>query len=663
MKSVDKRKEMHHAQVNYPKLESSKYNERIQGSGKDGLGMTRAYGPTKRGRPVNNDQEYIRDRHPLDVAVLIDQYFETGTLHLRESNIFGILRLAFELKLMDVYNACVFLLSHSVKVGNCMEIWQLSKKFQSYTLTEQVMNFMKQHLTTSLLRKDQVSVVSSLLYSAKDLHSLQFLLQYFSSHSNKDIAKAKGSITKLFFELMKQESMIWRFCFRECLQQFDDTKQMQDDDCQSSKTTYTLNNRMKERNTEMSVMNVQICSIKGLGKKDRGNFGRIQNGNLMRMMHNMDTNDDERKGVIVAGGVSDKTHEALDAVFLYEPKADIWTALPRLTHARFNHTMVTVNGEIYVIGGKRKCQERTIAGNMKEGTDDFDNTQKTGQAPHPCTTMSGHTQHRGTRRQFFMNKMNKNCHVSISPDNSLLSYHLKQRNESSWLENNQTSSVEMFSTDSNEWCEVSSMILHRKGHSSVVVGNSVYVLGGHDGVTQLCSMEKYNTVKDEWTLEKPLSRLCTGMSVVTDGQFLYVLGGYSRYQWLNTLSCYDIIHKVWIDYNHQTMESGRAFAGAELVAEDIFIFGGVNSQGCLDDCEVFNLTNKTWRQGPRMNQPRCNAGHCLLGKKIFVFGGEACGVLLDTVEYLDIENWEWKMVKKMPMRTAGLRCVQTNAYL
>ena len=616
------------------------------------------------------DQEHEKKSHTLTEAnTLINQYLEIGTLYLDESNVFGVLRLAFELKLVDVYSAGLLFLSHSLSIGNCIKIWQLSKKFHSYNLTELAMTFIEQHITTSLLRKDQVSALTSLIYSPPDFESLEYLLQRFSSHKYKETAKAKGAITKLFSELMKQESLIWRYHFKEYLAQLEGTQQAQEDALQTLWKTQenSSNKRLEGRNTSVFMLSDLVAS-RGLGNKELDNPGnatapKYQNEQVMGMIYDLKSSYRERRGILVAGGINDQTHEALDVAFMYEPEADTWTAMPSLTNARFNHTMVNLNGKVYVIGGKRQTAEKIHDGYVNEGR--FLNNLRSAEQKHcsNSTTSCDNSHKPVAGRQKFIKITNDNHHISISPNNSFTLY---QPNEScednSLMDNNQMSSVEVFPTESNKWCQTSSMILQRTEHSSVVVGDAIYVIGGHDGVAPLCSLEKYDSVKDQWTLENPMSGLCTGMSVVTDGQFLYVLGGYSGYEWLNTLACYDKKTKMWMNDNHPTMTTGRAFAGAELISEDIFVFGGVNSQGCLDECEVYNITSKTWRQGPHMNQPRCNAGHCVLQTKIFVFGGEAGGKLLDAVEYLDVESWEWKMVKKMPIRTAGLRCAQTNMH-
>jgi hypothetical protein len=689
-KSIEDRQNIVHDNSRPGKSDSSKLVERLKGLVLDRLIATSPLIPKKRRNlPQQINQEKGKQRCTLDGAASIKEFFKTGILHISESNVFGILEMSFQLKLISIYNACLLLLSQSLRIGNWIEIWRLSKKFHLHTLSVQVLSSMEQHITDCLMKKDQVSVVASLTQSNNDVQSFEFLLQFLLCREYKNKRKTKVPMIRLLSELMKKDSMIWRCYFKEYLEHYEQMniytnetdarkskKILKSDSNETTKSktervNKTAPSRKRFKTNECHNLMVPISLETGKltaiphEKKvtdglDKNTTNDIKTQNIKNNCHCI-TRTTKGKGILVTGGIQhDNTLEPLDLVFLYEPDTDTWTKLPSLTHARFNHSMVTLHGNVYVMGGKSKYKHSSTA-NETKSYDEQKEVELKRQYKHiQCSHLNMKTcyenKQRDTDRQKLL-KMYKNPHVAaVSFDFSFNFNQLKESRSCSWLSQNQMSSVEYFSTHSNKWNEVSSMILLRKEHCSIVVRNFMYVIGGHDGVTQLCSIEKYDLIKDEWSLESPMARLCTGMNAVTDGRLIYVIGGYTGIEWLDTISCYDALNKTWTSNEYPTMKKKRGFAGAELLAGDIFVFGGINGVVSLDKCEVFNIKSNTWRKGPHMNQPRFNAGHCVFGAKIFVFGGESNGNFLNTVEYLDIAKWEWKMVNKMPIKTAGLRC-------
>lgn len=305
------------------------------------------------------------------------------------------------------------------------------------------------------------------------------------------------------------------------------------------------------------------------------------------------------QGIVVAGGMTDaKNPKPIDSVFMYDPISSRWCALPSMTRPRYNHSLVAINGIVFAMGGNTTSKDNTL-----------------------------------TKRD-----------ISISDTilNSSLS--------------TQTNSVEEFSMELNHWVEILPMILSREEHSSVVVKNQVFTLGGHDGVSQLCSVEKYDLASSRWSLEKPMARLHTGAGAATDGRYIYVIGGYDGITWSNSLECYDTLTKTWSRDKLCPMSERRGYAGVEMIRNDIFVFGGTNGRENLKSCEVFNVSVKEWRKGPPLNQARLNAAHCVLNGNVLVMGGECDGRFLDVIEQLDVNQWEWRILDKLPIKVAGLKC-------
>lgn len=89
----------------------------------------------------------------------------------------------------------------------------------------------------------------------------------------------------------------------------------------------------------------------------------------------------------------------------------------------------------------------------------------------------------------------------------------------------------------------------RKEHSTVLLQNSVYVLGGYDGKTNsfLSSCERYSIGNDEWEVIKPMIiPKCAFAATNVGNKYIYILGGYDGSERLNTIERYDSKENNWI---------------------------------------------------------------------------------------------------------------------
>ncbi|KAK3753616.1 hypothetical protein QZH41_004198 [Actinostola sp. cb2023] len=343
------------------------------------------------------------------------------------------------------------------------------------------------------------------------------------------------------FEVMSQEAKMWGCCFKEYLQCKDDRNDTQAIQCSQDAENQELPASIASK--------PQNRRITGCALKDRPvqEFDKTAH----RIPHCKSiTMSTEYRGILVAGGITNRQNpEPLDLVFVYTPASDAWLRLPSMLYPRYNHTLVCLDRRVFALGGNISPKDTDSPTPAKRGLSVTD-------------TM------------------------------------FKRRG---WSNHTQTNSVEQFSFEHNQWTEVSSMILSREEHCSVVVGNQVYTLGGHDGVSQLCSVEKYSPVSNQWSLESPMARLHTGARAVTDGRYIFVIGGYNGISWLNTMECYDTLTNTWPRDQYPPMTTRRGYAGVELVQDDIVVFGGTNGYENLNSCEVYNLKQNRWRKEPMMD--------------------------------------------------------------
>ena len=124
------------------------------------------------------------------------------------------------------------------------------------------------------------------------------------------------------------------------------------------------------------------------------------------------------------------------------------------------------------------------------------------------------------------------------------------------------------------------------GLSASVVGPTLYVVGGVDGLLQA-----YDSVRDRWTLKAsmPTARrdLATG---VVDGLIYAVGGRVDPWGFTDVVEVYDPRTDTW--QKRAPLPQGRGFLGAATVAGKLYAVGGYNG------AEIFSSLDSTpWTRG------------------------------------------------------------------
>jgi len=132
------------------------------------------------------------------------------------------------------------------------------------------------------------------------------------------------------------------------------------------------------------------------------------------------------------------------------------------------------------------------------------------------------------------------------------------------------------------------------GLSASVVGPTLYVVGGVDGLLQA-----YDSVRDRWTLKAsmPTARrdLATG---VVDGLIYAVGGRVDPWGFTDVVEVYDPRTDTW--QKRAPLPQGRVFLGAATVAGKLYAVGGYNGT------EIFSSLD-AWALGPRRCSPMASS--------------------------------------------------------
>jgi Kelch motif len=185
----------------------------------------------------------------------------------------------------------------------------------------------------------------------------------------------------------------------------------------------------------------------------------------------------------------------------------------------------------------------------------------------------------------------------------------------------------------------------RSGHTAAVVGNTVYVLGGISGGRYLDSVERaiinadgslgpFTAIRGV-TLATPRS----GHTSVLIGSFLYVLGG------SNTTGILKSVERAVIAADGSlgpfdkvsglALANAREAAATAVIGTSVYVIGGSGVLGSLERAIINpdgSLGSFATVDGIRLNAARSGHTVAVVGSKLYVLGGSANGITSGSIE-------------------------------
>uniref|UniRef100_A0A7N0UYB7 Attractin/MKLN-like beta-propeller domain-containing protein n=1 Tax=Kalanchoe fedtschenkoi TaxID=63787 RepID=A0A7N0UYB7_KALFE len=142
-------------------------------------------------------------------------------------------------------------------------------------------------------------------------------------------------------------------------------------------------------------------------------------------------------------------------------------------------------------------------------------------------------------------------------------------------------------------------------------------------------------------------------NAVHGGKLVYVFGGYGQENCqTNKVHVFDTATQVWSEPEMKGVPpTPRDSHTCNAVGDYLYVFGGTDGKGPLNDLYILDTTSNTWLwpsirgEGP---EPREGHGAALVGRRLYIFGG--CGKSSDGVEeiyyndlyVLNTETLTWK---------------------
>ncbi|ODM27923.1 Kelch repeat-containing protein [Acetivibrio mesophilus] len=218
-----------------------------------------------------------------------------------------------------------------------------------------------------------------------------------------------------------------------------------------------------------------------------------------------------------------------------------------------------------------------------------------------------------------------------------------------------------------KWTEKSSMPLPKAYHTSAVLNNKIYAIGGVDNsLSPTNTVQCYEPSNNSWT---PIANMIApryhAASATLSGA-IYVAGG-NNASYLKSMEIYNPSTGNWLpgtDMNIARSSFGLVSVNGKLYA----ISGKTNGGVRTNTVEEYNPSTKQWKLVANIPTPRDNFATAVVNGEIYVIGGfytngTNTNAKCSIVEKYNPSTNRWTRVADMSTTRSGLSAVEVNGKI
>lgn len=215
-----------------------------------------------------------------------------------------------------------------------------------------------------------------------------------------------------------------------------------------------------------------------------------------------------------------------------------------------------------------------------------------------------------------------------------------------WSQGSPISCLESYDVRANRWYRHDDLAdVTRAYHGMAVLNDSIYILGGFDGLMYFNSMRRFNPHLKKWFEAAPMYHQRCYVAVTTSDGILYACGGYDGRTRMSSAESYDPSTNQWrliADMHHR-----RSDAGACSLDGHVFIAGGYDGTVCMSSVERYSPVTGQWTLVSNLLSPRSGVSITNCQGSILAVGGFNGETRLNTGESFSKENNQWEPIAPM----------------
>ncbi|XP_045909973.1 kelch-like protein 23 isoform X3 [Micropterus dolomieu] len=215
--------------------------------------------------------------------------------------------------------------------------------------------------------------------------------------------------------------------------------------------------------------------------------------------------------------------------------------------------------------------------------------------------------------------------------------------------------VSIYNCDYDEWTEGCPMNTARYYHCCVALHGCIYAIGGYRGGAPEQETEFYDPLKKKWF---PVAKMIQGVGNATAcviGDKIYVTGGHYGYRGNCTYEKIQVYRPDVNEWSIITITPHPEYGLCSVSLHNkLYLVGG---QTTVADC--YDIERDEWRPVSVMKERRMECGAAVINGCIYVTGGYSYskGTYLQSIEKYDPQLDSWEIVGTLPSPTRSHGCV------
>ncbi|XP_053733318.1 kelch-like protein 23 [Synchiropus splendidus] len=216
-------------------------------------------------------------------------------------------------------------------------------------------------------------------------------------------------------------------------------------------------------------------------------------------------------------------------------------------------------------------------------------------------------------------------------------------------------SVFVYDSDSDDWSEGPRMLTARYYHCSVPLHGCVYAIGGYRGGAPEQESEFYDPLKKKWF---PVAKMIHGVgnaAASVMGDRIYVAGGHNGYRGSCTNEKIQVYRPDTNEWSVITSIPHPEYGLCSVPLDKKLYF--VGGQSTTADC--YDTVRDEWKSISAMKESRMECGAAVINNCIYVTGGYSYskGTYLQSIEKYDPDLDSWEIVGTLPSSARSHGCV------